>query len=238
MRIHCLLHSALGGDIHLPEWAARRGHSWVETLVPETGGLPRPDDADCLVVLGGPMSAWQERRYPWLTAEKRTIESFLDAGRPVLGICLGAQMLADILGARTYRGALPEVGWHRVRATRESRAHPLASLLPEEIETFLWHGDSFDIPNGALRIARSDAFENQGFLWGSVMALQFHLEVRPDWVRRLVERDADQLVETGFVQSRSRVLGQRDEVYRENNALMDKLLDRWLAEDRQDPASE
>ena len=64
LRIHCLLHSALGGDIHLPEWAARRGHSWVETLVPETGGLPRPDDADCLVVLGGPMSAWQERRYP------------------------------------------------------------------------------------------------------------------------------------------------------------------------------
>jgi len=238
LRIHCLLHSALGGEIHLPDWAASRGHSWSETLVPETAELPRPEDADCLVVLGGPMSAWEEGKYPWLAAEKRTIASFIDAGRPVLGICLGAQMLADILGARTYRGALPEVGWHRVRGTRESCADSLASLLPEEIETFLWHGDTFDIPKGALRIACSDAFENQAFLWGGVLALQFHLEVRPDWVRRLVERDADQLVEAGFVQSRARVLGQRDEVYRENNALMDKLLDRWLAEYRQDPDSE
>jgi GMP synthase-like glutamine amidotransferase len=229
VKIHCLLHSAIGGDIHLPDWAASRGHAWTESIVPEAIDLPRPENADCLVVLGGPMSAWEEGKHPWLTAEKRTIESFIDAGRPVLGICLGAQMLADIFGARTYRGAQPEVGWHRVRAAPESRVDPVASVLPDEIETFLWHADTFDIPDGALRIAGSAAFANQGFVWNLVLALQFHLEVRPDWVRRLVERDADQLVEAGFVQSSARVLGQREEVYRANNALMDRLLNRWLA---------
>jgi len=229
LNVHCLLHSALGGEIHLPDWAASRGHVWQETIVPQVTELPHLEDVDCLVVLGGPMSAWEEREHPWLTAEKRKIESFLEAGRPVLGICLGAQILADILGARTYPGPQPEVGWHRVTSAAESYAHPVASVLPAEIETFLWHGDTFDIPHGALRLGGSAAFENQGFLLNGALALQFHLEVRPDWVGRLVERDADQLVEQGYVQSRARVLGQCDAVYRDNNALMDRLLDRWLA---------
>lgn len=222
------MHSALGGEIHLPVWATSRSHGWSETIVPAVPVLPRPGDEDCLVVLGGPMSAWEEERYPWLTAEKRLIESFIAAGRPVLGICLGAQLLSDVLGARAYRGPHQEVGWHRVTATVESRTHQVASVFPDQIETFLWHGDTFDIPDGAVRIAGSEAFENQGFVWNRVLAIQFHLEVRPDWVRRLALRDADQLVEAEYVQSRETVLGKPDEVYRVNNSLMDRLLDSWL----------
>ena len=174
----------------------------METVVPLVSKLPGPAEADCLVVLGGPMSVWEKESHPWLEGEKHAIASFIEAGRPVLGICLGAQLLADVLGAATYAGPLPEVGWHRVRAAAESRSHPVASVLPDELETFLWHGDTFDIPQGAVRIAGSGAFENQGFVWERVLALQFHLEVRPDWVRRLAERDADRFVAGGHVQSR------------------------------------
>lgn len=176
------------------------------------------------------MSAWDDARHPWLTEEKRLIEGVLRAGKPVLGICLGAQLLADVLGARTYPGPHMEAGWCEVQATAEARRHPVADSLPERFDTFLWHGDTFDLPAGALRIARSAAFDNQGFLSGRALALQFHLEIRPDWVQRLVARDADQLIEGPFSQTAASVLSRAPAIYQLNNALMDRLLDRWFAE--------
>jgi len=199
-------------------------------IVPQAPSLPEPEDLDCLVVLGGPMSAWDDAGHPWLIEEKRLIEGVLQAGKPVLGICLGAQLLADVLGARTYRGPHAEVGWCDLQTTEESRHHPVAEVLPERFETFLWHGDTFDLPTGALRIARSAAYDNQGFLWGPALALQFHLEVRPDWVQRLACRDADQLVEGPFSQTADSVLSRDRAIYRFNNTLMDRLLDRWFTE--------
>ena len=228
MRIHCLQHSHLGGEIYLPIWAAEKGHDWTSSVVPSTPALPGLDELDCLVVLGGPMSAWENTKHPWLTVEKRFIEALIEAGKPVLGICLGAQLLADVLGARTYTGDHKEIGWHWVEATTGSRTHPVGAVLPDSFETFLWHGDSFDIPHGATHIACSRAFESQAFVWGQVLALQFHLEVRPDWVRRIVARDAGELVVSTYIQSSEEVLGKPEELYRANNATMERLLDRWL----------
>jgi GMP synthase-like glutamine amidotransferase len=238
MRIHALLHSALGGDIHLPHWAAARGHQWSVSLVPEAADLPGPDAVDCLVVLGGPMSAWEDAKHPWLVVEKRLLARYLAADRPVLGICLGAQLLADVLGASVYQGEQPEIGWFPVRATRQSRAHPLGRLLPERFETFLWHGDSFDLPAGAAHLAGSAAFPHQAFAWGSALALQFHLEARPDWVARLVRRDAGQLREGPYVQTADSVLDQTERLYRSNNLLLERLLEQWLEQrsGRQAPA--
>lgn len=230
-RIHCLQHSQLGGEIHLTTWAASRGYSWTSSIVPTVASLPGPDDTDCLVVLGGPMSAWEDHKYPWLTAEKRLLERFIVAEKPVLGVCLGAQLLAGVLGARNYPGPYQEIGWHTVRATGESRDHPLGRLLPKRFETFLWHGDTFDIPEGALHIAESNAFPNQAFLWKRVLALQFHLEARPDWVRKLAGRDADQLVEGGHVQSVKTVLEKPEALYQANNVLLERLLDQWIVGD-------
>lgn len=231
MQIHCLMHSHLGGEIYLPIWAAERGHRWTTSVVPSTPSLPGPDDLDCLVVLGGPMSAWEEGKHPWLTEEKRLLEALIEAGKPILGICLGAQLLADVLGARTYVGDNQEIGWHRVEATVESRGHSVGAALPDSFETFLWHGDSFDIPAGAIHIARSAAFESQAFVWNQVLALQFHLEVRPDWVARIAARDAGELVASGYVQSQDAVLAKPQILYRANNAIMEQLLDCWLTTD-------
>jgi GMP synthase-like glutamine amidotransferase len=228
MRIHCLHHSHLGGEIYLPVWAAEKGYRWTSSVVPAVPSLPAPDDLDCLMVLGGPMSAWEEDRHPWLTAEKRLLEALIVAGKPILGICLGAQLLADVLGARTYAGAHKEIGWQRVEATPESRAHPVGAVLPDAFETFLWHADSFDIPDGATHMAWSAAYASQAFVRERVLALQFHLEVRPDWVRRIATRDIAELVQSAHVQSLQTVLGKPANLYRSNNAIMERLLDRWL----------
>lgn len=228
MRFHCLIHSDLGGDIHLPHWAASRGHDWTLVPVHRSAPPPEPQAQNALAILGGPMSVWEEGRHPWLKAEKRLIEDFLRAGQPVLGICLGAQLLAEVLGARVYPGAQREIGWLPVRRVPEAAAHALGAQLPEHFHTFLWHGDTFDLPSGAAHLARSEAVPHQAFACGSALALQFHLEARTDWVRRLVERDAAQMTPERHVQSAETVLTRSNRFYPENNALLDRLLDRWL----------
>jgi GMP synthase-like glutamine amidotransferase len=182
-----------------------------------------------LVVMGGPMSAWDDDKHPWLRDEKRLIDAMMRSGRPVLGICLGAQLVADVLGARTYRGDRPEIGWLPVEATRESAADPVGRQLPAAFETFLWHADSFDLPRGAVPLARSAQFEQQGFVCGSALALQFHLEVRADWVERIARRDAEQLVPSPSVQGLDAILSAPADLYAANNGLMDRLLDAWIA---------
>lgn len=228
LRFLSLQHSPLGGETHLPAWARARGHAWRSMIVPQTPRLPAHDSIDCLVVMGGPMSAWDEGRYAWLGPEKRLIESMLRARKPVLGICLGAQLLADVLGARTYRGERQEIGWFSVQATGESASDPVGRCLPATFETFLWHADSFEVPDGALHLARSAVFESQAFRYGSALALQFHLEVRRDWVARIASRDAAQLVPGASVQGAERILCASDALYRTNNRLLDRLLDAWM----------
>jgi GMP synthase-like glutamine amidotransferase len=199
-------------------------------VVPEIANLPDPADIDCLMVMGGPMSAWDDGKYPWMRAEKDLIETMVRLGKPVLGVCLGAQLLAAVLGARTYRGEREEIGWFQVESTDSSRGDPVGNCLPKTFETFLWHGDSFDLPEGATHLARSETFAHQAFRCGSALALQFHLEARPDWVKRIAARDADQLTPSGSVQTVDRILSTPESVYRTNNRLMDRLLDAWMVQ--------
>ncbi len=228
MRIHCLLQTEEPACEFFAAWAAQHGHRWECTVVPRTHELPPQSSFDHLVVLGGPMSVWEEARHPWLRTEKAYLERLIGAGTPVLGICLGAQLIADVLGARTYRGPHSEVGWFPVESTSESRDTWLGDTLPSRFETFLWHTDTYDLPEGAVRIAHSRAYRNQGFVWDRVLALQFHLEVTPAWVRMLATRDAEQLVEAPFCQSAETVLGRSERVYRQGNALMGAILERWV----------
>lgn len=132
-----------------------------------------------LIVMGGPMGAYEDAQHPWLTGEKRMIREAAQAGHPVWGVCLGAQLLAAALGARVYPGERAEVGLLSVELTRAASDDPVFAGAPRTFPTLQWHGDTFDLPDGATLLAGSRAYRNQAFVFRNAYALQFHLEVSP-----------------------------------------------------------
>ncbi|MBI1954916.1 MAG: gamma-glutamyl-gamma-aminobutyrate hydrolase family protein [Acidobacteria bacterium] len=138
-----------------------------------------------LIVMGGPMGVYEADRYPVLLAEQNLIRQAIQAEHPVLGICLGAQLVAAALGARVYPGAQKEIGWYPVEVTAQDE---LTAGLPTRFMAFHWHGDTFDLPAGAVRLFRSDLFENQGFRWGAnTYAIQFHFEINAEMIGEWLE---------------------------------------------------
>jgi GMP synthase-like glutamine amidotransferase len=142
-------------------------------------GEPLPDWRPYagIIAMGGPMGAYEEERVPWLTAEKRLIAEAVRSGLPYWGVCLGVQLLAASLGARVFPGDRAEVGVLPVQLTAEGVADPVFSQLPARFHALQWHGDTFDLPIGAVQLARSRAYEQQAFRFGKAYGLQFHLEV-------------------------------------------------------------
>ena len=135
---------------------------------------------DLLVILGGPIAADETDEYPFLTSEVALIEYRLSRNLPTLGICLGSQLMAKALGGRVYKGAIKEIGWGTVQLTEQGESSCLGSLQGEDAVVLHWHGDSFDLPSGATRLASNENYENQAFAYGdSALALQFHLEADP-----------------------------------------------------------
>ena len=196
MIIYYLQHVAFEGLGSIEKWARnhRRGISAIRLY--EKGVLPEPEELDALVVLGGPMNINEEKKYPWLVEEKRFIEKVIKLEVPVLGICLGAQLLANVLGAKVYPNSEKEIGWFPVTRTVPPNTHKLASLLPGEMEVFHWHGDTFDIPDGAVQLYRSDVCENQAFIYKNhVVGLQFHLETTPASLDSLINNCSSELGE-------------------------------------------
>jgi GMP synthase (glutamine-hydrolysing) len=155
--------------------------------IDEGDTLPDWRAYDAIVAMGGPMGADDDEALPWLADEKRLIAQAVDAGKPFWGVCLGVQLLAASLGARVYRGPAPEVGILPVTLTEEGRHDAVFGLLPEQLPTLQWHGDTFDLPPGATRLAGSPAYPNQAFKVRNAYGVQFHLEVSPDLAREWAE---------------------------------------------------
>ena len=134
-----------------------------------------------MIAMGGPMGVYQEAEYPWLVGEKRAIREAVSAGRPFFGVCFGAQLLASALGAEVYRGPSPELGLNPVFLTEAARRDPLFRGFPRDLEVFEWHQDAFDLPEGAVCLARSPRYGNQAMRVGRVAyGIQCHLRVPPD----------------------------------------------------------
>mgnify|MGYP001095674039 FL=1 len=207
MRLLVLKHFSFDDASVILTWARERGCP-VELFEPPSGlPFPTPDSFDLLVILGGPMSVTEEDRHPWLKTEKAFLREAIRCGKRVLAICLGAQMLAEVLGGRVYRNREKEIGWHPVRRT-EAR-HPLLGGLPEVFWTFHWHGDTFDLPEGAVHLAYSDATRNQAFAWGDrLLGLQFHLETTPECMKTMTEAWAGELVPGRWIESAGEILGK------------------------------
>ena len=166
-------------------------------------GEPLPDwrAFDAVIAMGGPMGACDDAELPWLYEEKRLIAEAVRAGTPFWGVCLGVQLLAASLGARVYAGPAPEVGLLRVELTEDALEDPVFARLPSDLLTLQWHGDTFDLPAGAVRLAGSPAYPNQAFRVGdAAYGVQFHLEVSPDLAREWAEVPA-------YAEALERVLG-------------------------------
>jgi len=182
--------------------------------------LPDPKDADLVVLMGGPMSVHEEELYPWLAAEKAFIREAIAGGARVLGVCLGAQLIAAALGAAVYPAGYKEIGWFPVKG-RQVAGH---FGFPEEFLAFHWHGETFDLPHGAELLASTDACPHQAFeLKGQVLGLQFHLEITPEDVARLAHACWAELVPGPYVQASRELMGA-PEHYRRIHSLMRELL--------------
>jgi GMP synthase (glutamine-hydrolysing) len=211
IRLHVLQHVAFEGPARIEDWARRKGHILSGTRVDQTQDFPSMGSFDWLVIMGGPMNIYEEDLHPWLAEEKKFIRAAIDAGKVALGICLGAQLVADVLGGHVYKNHHKEIGWHPVFLTPKARKSPVFGGLPENFEAFHWHGDTFDLPPQAVRMIESEGCLNQAFEYdGRVFGLQCHLESSPESVGALVERCGDELVQGKFIQDKRQILSSPD----------------------------
>jgi GMP synthase-like glutamine amidotransferase len=206
-RMLVLQHVPYEGPGRISEWARMRG---VACTVVRTYAGEHPADpanAGLIVVMGGPMGVGDIVRYPWLGRELSYIERAVILGMPMLGVCLGAQLIASALGAPVVRNRQKEIGWFPVRLDRSALNHRLFSGMPAVQTVLHWHGDMFEIPDGAVRVAESDACPNQGFVYGMrIVGLQYHLEADRQLLDGMVE-NSDEHREAGrFIMNRDQLV--------------------------------
>lgn len=224
MKIHCLQHVSFEALGSMAPWIQANGHELFWTRLYAGEPCPPVDELDWLIILGGPMNIYQESEYPWLRMEKHMIEQALKKKKTVLGICLGAQLIADVLGAGVHPNRYKEIGWFPIHKAEASSSLALATFLPEQLEVFHWHGDTFDLPAGAIRLAGSFACENQGFIYRDrAVALQFHLETTPQAARALIENGRDEISAGPFIQTPADMLSDPSRFVRINAVMTDLL---------------
>ena len=188
MRALVLQHIACEPPGVFEDVLVERGAEIHRVELDEGERLPDWREFDLIVAMGGPMSVNDEDDHPWLVDEKQLIREAVEAGAGFWGACLGVQLLASSLGARVYAGEVPEVGVLPVTLTEEGRADPVMGGLPAELPTLQWHGDTFDLPDGAVLLAGSPAYPNQAFRYGrAAYGVQFHLEVKDEMAREWAE---------------------------------------------------
>ncbi len=216
MKLHWLQHVPFEGLGIIEDWASAQGAELACTRLFADEPLPALKAFDGLIVMGGPMGIHDHNKFPWLPAEKQFIKAAIDASKTVLGICLGAQLIADALGARVYPGPQKEIGWFPIRrvdgasssvqekqrvlsqptGARSSIYIQSPKLLPPELTAFHWHGDTFDLPAGSTPLASSEACKNQGFIHNNrVVGLQFHMETTPESMDALIENGRGELID-------------------------------------------
>ncbi len=228
MRLHYLQHVPFENPGSILTWAARNDFEVTKTLMFEDEDLPEHDDYDWLVVMGGPMNIYDHENFPWLLREKSFIKTAIDSGKLVIGLCLGGQLIADVIGGEVTKNSHLEIGWFPIHFKAHAKSSSVFSFLPDEPTVFHWHGDTFSkLPENVLIIAESDACDNQAFIYNErVFGFQFHLETTKQIIEDLVVNCEDEMIPGRYVQSKKELLN--NENIKQTNEWMDIFLNKLL----------
>jgi len=225
LSIHTLTHVSFEGLGCIEQWILNNHHLLSYTHLYESHRLPDVNDFDWIIVMGGPMGVYDEVEFPWLVEEKAFIRKAIHNKKTVIGICLGSQLIAEVLGAQVYPNEQKEIGWFDVKLSDTAMKHPLFENFEEQFKVFHWHGDTFDLPAGSDLMMSSDICAHQAFLFQeNVLGLQFHLEVTKQSLKGMIEHEKDELIESKAIQSAERIT---DLTYfsEDNNLKMFQILD-------------
>ncbi len=200
IRIHYFQHVHYEDPGSIIEWALSRGHVLTSTKFYGDFVFPEPDEFDWLIVMGGPMSVNDDDKYRWLVDEKQYIKRVIDSGKTVLGICLGSQLISSALGASVYSNQEKEIGWFDIEFSHDAGPTGLFTHIGERWKVFHWHGETFDLPEGAVHLAGSACCGNQAYLFGDrVLALQFHPEPTTSLLMKMVDNGSDELEQGKYI---------------------------------------
>ena len=229
LQIHCIQHVPFEGLGYIEEWIIMNGHNLSYTKTYESDKFPELKSIDWLVVMGGPMNINNEKEYPWLKEEKKIIKSAIDADKVVLGICLGAQLIASTLDAKIYSNLEKEIGWFPLSRTKEGAKSSLLKNFPEDLKVLHWHEDTFELPKKATLLLESVACKNQAFIYNKkVLGLQFHLESTPTTLKKMILHCNDELVDGKYIQKKGELLNNHITLCNQTNIFLESLLNNLI----------
>lgn len=211
MNIHALVNYSVADLGTILEWIEKKGHQVTTTNVYENTNFPDVVDFDMLIILGGMMGAYEEEEYPWLINEKQFIIETIEANKAVLGICLGSQLIAEVLGGKVYPHQHEEIGWWPVTFFDKVDEYDIFQGLSKKLPFFQYHSDTFDLPNGAVRLAESEATKNQAYIYKDrVVGLQFHPEFSEGKIKKIVELFGKKISPGPYTQSPEEFLKEKE----------------------------
>jgi GMP synthase-like glutamine amidotransferase len=224
LSIHTFMHVPFEGLGCIEQWTNKNNHTVSYTKFYEDYKLPDAEGIDWLIVMGGPMGVYDEAVYSWLAEEKSFIRQAIEKGKTVLGICLGSQLIAEVLGTKVYPNKQKEIGWFDLQLTSEGKNEKLLSGFEDKFPVFHWHGDTYDLPAGSTRLFSSEVCLNQAFLYkDNVLGLQFHFEATPETLKEMVTHGANELIEAETIQSAEQILAQINFIDSNNKKMFDIL---------------
>ncbi len=224
LNIHYFQHEKYEQLFAIEDWVVENGHNLSRTFFKTGEPLPDLENVDWLIIMGGSMSVNDEKSFPWLIEEKKFIEKAIRRNKTVIGICLGAQLIANVLGSKIFKNRYKEIGWYPIRFTDAADANPLFRGVPEFMTVFHWHSETFDLPDGAVLMAVSEACENQIFEYNSnIIGLQCHLEQTEVSIRGMLKYGNKELIKDRYIQTFQEILEGMSHI-NDNRALLNRLL--------------
>ena len=224
MKIHIIQHLEHENAGSILQWAHKRNHQLSYTyLFQQQFEFPTVDNLNMLIILGGTMGAYEEEKFPWLSTEKDFIRQAIEANKIILGICLGSQILAEVLGSKVYPHDKKEIGFFPIYKTEAAMQEDVIACMPANWTVFHWHGDTFDLPHGAVHLFFSDACSQQGFKKGKCFGFQFHGEVNGELLHSMINHERNELIKGDYAQTETEILGYT--VMNENIEYFNNFLD-------------